>query len=271
MNQETARTTRLFRAKLIYLSLILCCMQTVAKQTDADLAAIRTGLEKWVETKKLISEETQKSKEHLALLTDRISLMKDRVVSVRKDIDETQKNIDAANVKSESLNTENDKLKRSLALLEKHVRPLEVKTVELLNNSPTPIQQKVQSLSQQIPENPEQTQLSLSVRYQNLIGVLNALNNFNNEITLTTEVRDLDGGESAEVKVMYVGLGQAYFCNKDGTIGGIGYPTRSGWEWTRRDEIASNIALSIAQHLDEKPANYEAVPVKIINFKDDQE
>ena len=272
MNQECKKyNIKSLRSKLIYLSMILCCMPVATKQTNADLTAIRTGLEKWVETKKLISEETQKSKEQMALLEDRIDLMRDRVANVRKDIEETEKDIDAADVKSDALDAENDKLKDSLAVLEKRIRPLEVRTLKLLNNSPAPIQEKVESLSQQIPENPEQSQLSLSIRYQNLMGVLNALNNFNNEITLTTEVRDLEDGQSVEVKVMYIGLGQAYFCNKNGTIGGVGYPTNDGWAWKRKDEVASIVSMSIAQYLDEKPADYQALPVVVINSKDYKE
>ena len=254
---------------LIFLLLIVC-LPVVANQLNSDLSTIQTSLEKWVETKKLISQETQNSKEQLALLEDRISLMQDRVASVRKDIEETQKNIEAANVKSDSLDAENETFKNSLYILETRILRLEENTLILLKGSPEPIQKKVESLSQQIPENPAQSQLPLSIRYQNLIGVLNALNNFNNEITVTTEVRDLQDSQSVEVKVMYLGLGQAYFSNKDGTIGGVGYPTRDGWEWVRQDEIASTVSASIAQHLDEKPADYEALPVTIINFKDDK-
>ena len=47
---------------------------------------------------------------------------------------------------------------------------------------------------------------------------------------MTTEVRELENDTSVEVNVMYFGIGQAYFSNKDGTIGGVDtLGTRAGY------------------------------------------
>ena len=262
---------KVFQSAFIILSITAVVLSPItipAAGEQLDMNSMRIALEKWVETKKLISEETQKAKEQKVLLKERIKLMESQVANVRENIDETKKEIATAEEKGGSLDSENNRLKGAVDFLHSHVAGLEKSTLTLLGKSPAPLQEKVAFLSQQIPTDPNKTSLSLSIRYQNLIGVLSAINNFNNEITLTTEVREWKDKKSVEVKVIYFGLGQAYFCNKDGSIGGIGYPSGDDWIWKRQDAIATTVAATIAQHLNEQPANYETLPVNIINFQE---
>ena len=232
-------------------------------QNASETESLRDLLEKWVQTKQLISRERQRAREQKEILEQRIDLMKNQVTGVREKIEETRARIGDAEEKQAELNARKAKEEESLTALKEEIGPLESRTAALLSRLPEPVQDKVRALSQQIPEESGSTKLPLSTRYQNVIGVLNAVNNFNNEVTVTTEVRDFGSGESLEVKVLYFGLGQAYFCNRDGTVGGVGRPGPSGWRWERRDEIAADVASAIARYHNDKPAAYEALPVTI--------
>jgi len=77
---------------------------------------------------------------------------------------------------------------------------------------------------------------------QNVVGILNEANKFDNDISMNAEVRTLSDGAPSEVRVVYVGLGQAYFVSAKGEAG-IGRPGPDGWHW----EIDRSIAPSVAQ------------------------
>ena len=59
-------------------------------------------------------------------------------------------------------------------------------------------------------------------RFGNVIAVLNSMNRFQREIKITSEVRDLGDGQTAEVAVLYLGMGQAYYVAPKGDIAEIG-------------------------------------------------
>ncbi len=227
--------------------------------------SLRSVLEKWVEAKQLISKEKQNWEAQKEVLTDRVGLLEGQVRDLREKIAKAEADIGNTEEKRGNLSAEHEKLASALSMLQELIVKLEARTLTLLARLPEPVQEQVAPLSQEIPVNPERTTLSLSTRYQNLIGVLNYINKFNNAITLTTEVRTLEGSQPVEVKVMYVGLGLAYFSNDAATIGGIGYPSSDGWTWERRDNIAPAVSSAMAMYNSEKTADYVALPVEIEN------
>jgi hypothetical protein len=114
-----------------------------------------------------------------------------------------------------------------------------------------------------MPEDPEESKLSLGERFQNIIGILNEVTKFNREITVRSEVRTLPDGSSAEVTAMYVGIGQAYYVNAAGDIAGVGTASAEGWIWTPTNEAAAKIMDAIAILNNEKVADFVQLPVTI--------
>jgi len=237
-----------------------------ATRADDSLTTTQAALEKYVETKQLISKERQRSMEGEELLHARIDLLRTRVRDVTSRTDEIRKELAQTSDKRQSLVEESARLDEALGALEARVATLEAQTKALLRAAPEPLRRKAKVLSQQFPRDPDSTDLSLSVRYQNLIGVLNMMNGFNNEVTLSTEVRQIGTGKAMEVRVLYFGLAQAYFCNKDASVAGIGLPGPDGWQWQRRDDIGPAVASLIAQNLNEETPAYRAVPVTIVDL-----
>lgn len=254
-------------------SLVICLLAGhfgLGQETEP-LTALQSTLQKWVETKQLISKEKQKTREQEQMLSSRIELLKLRMQDVQARQEDIARQSGDNSEERASLETENEKLEQAISMLQEQIEPLERRVLALLAAAPEPIRIKLEALSQQIPKDPAQTELSLSLRYQNAIGVLNSLNNFNNEVTLSTEVRQLGTDSAVEVRVLYFGLAQAYFCNKDASIGGTGCPGMDGWKWDRNDEIGPAVAAMIGQYLNERPAGYEAVPVKITMFRSENQ
>ncbi len=241
-----------------------------AQATEADAEAkggpkvedTRAAIEKWVETRKIISKENRDWTLGREVLNERIGLVEREVKSVRDKIREAEASIAEADKKRAELAAANDRLKSASAALGRTVVSLEQRTRTLLKRLPEPIRERVKPLSQRFPEDPNDTRLSLSERFQNIVGILNEVNKFNREITVTPEVRRLDGGQSAEVTTVYVGIGQAYYASADGRMAGVGTATEDGWLWKPANEAAPEIARVIAILKNEEVASFVRLPIE---------
>jgi hypothetical protein len=159
---------------------------------------------------------------------------------------------------------DNQKLKDASASLIGALESLEERTKELLKRLPDPVCQRVKPLRQRLPEKSAETKLSVSERFQNVVGILNEVDKFNREITLTSEVRTLPDGPSVEVVAVYIGIGQAFYASADGTVAGIGTAQKDGWVWKPDNTAGPRIAEAIAILKNEKVAKFVQLPIEIL-------
>jgi len=246
------------RKRLIILALsgAAACIQA------QELDSTRDALSKWVETRKLISEEKQQWELERQMLGDRIDLIRTERDSLTQKIHETQADITDADRKREDLVKENDALKNASAALVNRIFTLEREVLALLPTLPEPVVERIRPLSQRIPGT-EETELSLSERYQNVVGIVNELNKGSGEIAVVSEARDLPDGTRAEVQTLYIGYACAYFCTNKGDIAGSGYPTASGWKWEADNSIAPQVVDAIAILKNEKVAEFIPLPLRV--------
>jgi FtsZ-binding cell division protein ZapB len=235
---------------------VLCSAQA------QNLENTKEALSKWVETRKLISEEKQQWELEREMLGDRIDLVRAEKESLAEKIHETQSLITDADKKRADLVQENDALKNASATLVNRIYSLERGVLALLKSVPAPVQERLRPLSQRIPKAME-TELSLSERYQNVIGIVNELNKAANEITVVSEVRDLADGSEAEVQTLYIGFARAYYCTNSGDIAGVGSPSADGWTWEPDNALAPRVADAIAVLKNEKVAEFIPLPVSV--------
>lgn len=231
---------------------------TQAQQLDET----KEALSKWVETRKLISEEKQKWELEREILGDRIDLVRNERDTLKTKINETQGLITEADKKREDLVEEKDALKNASATLVNRIFTLEREVLNLLPTLPEPVQERIRPLSQRIPKTAE-TDLSLSERYQNVIGIINELNKGAGEITVVSEVKKLSDGSTAEVQTMYIGYAAGYSCNNNGDVAFVGMPTAEGWKWEQDNSIAQTVADSISILKNEKVAAFMPLPVSV--------
>lgn len=245
-----------------HILIILVAASGMADVRAADVDLTKETLSKWVETRKLISQEKEKWELEREVLGDRIDLVRSERDTLKTKIHETQSLITDADKKREGLVKENDELKNASAMLVNRIYTLEQSVLNLLPSLPEPVRNRMKPLSQRIPRSQE-TDLSLSERYQNVIGIVNELNKGANEITVVSEVKKLDDGTTAEVQTLYIGYACAYSCNNNGDKAFVGSPTPKGWTWEQNDAIAQQVLDSIAVLKNEKVAEFVPLPVSI--------
>ncbi len=223
----------------------------------------RTSIEKWVETKKIISKEKRDLALAREMLNERIDLVEREIETLKGKITQAKESIAEADKKRLEMVDEYDKLNASSILLVDRVKLLEARAKSLLKRLPAPIRDRIKPLSRRLPENSDDTKLSMGERYQNVVGILNEINKFNQQLTITPEVRDLPTGGKAEVTVLYAGIGQAYYVGGKGTIAGIGTVSNDSWIWVPKNEIAPQIDQAIKIMNNEQIAAFISLPLEI--------
>ena len=264
-------TNKKYPKLIIILLMILSAAIAFAAEQESRLSQTerisdtRTVIEKWIETQEAIATEKENWAIGQQSLNYRIELVKDEIESLKNKINDANQNIVVTDNAYAELLKENESLKTASNELTKIVINLETDTRSLVKKIPDSVSEliNIKPFSQHLPEDPNQTQLSLSQRCQNIVGILNAINKFNQEIAVISEVRNLDDGSSSEVTTMYIGLGQAFYVNGNNTIAGVGIPGENGWTWETFNGSADKIAEAIAIFGNDKVASFVPLPVKV--------
>ncbi|AQQ09712.1 chromosome segregation protein SMC [Sedimentisphaera cyanobacteriorum] len=223
----------------------------------------KTKIEKWVETKRLISQEKRDFKLSREMLNERIELLKSEIESLKQKEKDAEQSIAEADEKRNEMMQENEKLKEASSSLSDMIIKLENRSKRLIKRLPAPLKSKIKPLSQRLPENPEETETAMSQRFQNVVGILNEVDKFNREISAHSEVRELKDGSSFEVVTLYVGISHAYYASSDGTVAGVGYPAEGEWDWREKNEAAQDILNAAAILRNEKVASFVKLPIEI--------
>lgn len=237
-------------------ALALFSLGAVAPQSDADgrapgsatLQETRLVMGKWIETQQIVSKERNEWQQGKEILTSRLDLVKREITGLEEKLAQSQAAVAEAQAKRAELHVQGEELRLAGVQLATSATALEADVQRLFASLPEPMRERLAPLHQRIPEDPATTKATVAERFQNVLGILNEVNKVNGEITVTFEVRELAGGKPSEVRVMYVGLAQAYYVSASGEAG-IGRPSPTGWVWEPSKAVANDVltALEIVQ------------------------
>jgi hypothetical protein len=269
-----ARLLHLSRYPASLLTLLLGAVamlgNNVAAQEPATPVAIaRETLSQWVATKRIISEEREAWRRGKQTMASQMDVVRREIDALNARIEAAKSGIADAEKKFGELEAERAARKLVSKSLVERIASLEERTRQLLPRVPAPLAENVAPISQRLPANEEQREkLSLSARYQNVIGVLNAIDKWNRAVTLKSELRELSSGRTVEVSVLYMGLGQGYYVGapgKDGkaTIAGVGIASPTGWTWREANDLAPAIQRAVSIYKNEGLASLVRLPVQI--------
>ncbi len=242
----------------------------VAQQSQAEGAiaadTTRAALERWVDARKQASKAKSDWRVEQEALQERIDIVRRQISSLKDRIVETERSIGAADQQKTQLQADGAKIAATTGQLEAGVASLEEQVRALLIRLPEPIRQKVAPLSQQFakkPDGAQQKQISVGARFGNVLGVLNLVQKWNTEVSVTSEVRALPDGTTAEVACIYFGLGQAFYVSPKGDAAGIGTAGPEGWTWTPRNDAKAAIQAAIDVYQSKVMATFVALPFQI--------
>ena len=213
------------------------CVALVHTSTPSGLAAqnqledTRSVLDKWVETRQIISKEKADWQTDSAILTDTVDLLESELEQIKEEIATLQENATASEEKRAELTEEQDRLNAGSGAVLANLGDLERKLGTVVKRLPSHLLEKIEILVRSLPDDPVTTKLSLGERVRNVVGILSQADKANTTLTLTSETQELDDGKVVQVNTLYWGLAIAYFVDDSGTYAGIGTPAADGWEW----------------------------------------
>jgi chaperonin cofactor prefoldin len=206
----------------------------------------RKKLSEWLQLQKTISAEAADWKAEKQRLSDLNAI---RLKEISK-LDEWLAHSESARAvqteKQEELNHAVTTLEAQRTQLGSSIAALEKQLIPLLTQLPPPLQKKrAPEIARIQQEEPEDT---LQDRYRDLLLLLTEIAEFNQTITLDQYMLERDG-QRTEVDVLYLGLSQAWYINRNGTDAGYALPASKGWNWISAPSSASAIrhAMQIAE------------------------
>ena len=230
---------------------------------QGEVSAVRTALDKWVETRQLISREKRDWAEQKEAIEQTSALYQREIERLNGEIEEAKESNSQVTKEMAEQDAENITLKAAGEVSESLITETESKLKALVAKLPIPLQDKIDPFVRRIPEDPEETKTPLAQRMQSIIGILNEVEKFNGSVSVFSEIRKNPSGADVSVKTLYLGLGQAYFVDTEGTFAGVGTPSASGWNWVEKTAQATAIADAIAVYENAKPAAFVNLPVSV--------
>jgi len=226
-----------------FLTILLCSV--LALPLTGNVKETHKLIEEWVKTELLRSEESNQWRAEKAALIDLQAALNQEI----EELDESLKTFESEET---SLEEERAKLmerkreaeKSTLALYE-GLQNLQTEIDRLFKILPAPLRNNLSPFREKLASDGKETDLPLRKRLEIAVSILQSIHLFNRSVTMERVEFTLDDDKSREFIVLYFGLGVAYFVNESGTVAGFGKPTEQGWEWTRQDDLASEISTGI--------------------------
>jgi chromosome segregation ATPase len=227
------------------------------------MAETRTTLEKWVQTRQVVSKTRTDWQADKESLEQTIKLFEREL----KAVEEQMSKVSTNNTQVEKERMEAEALQKAstdaLTRAKEFPTGLEGGIKKLAPQLPVPLQDILKKDLARLPPDPATTRMLAAERVQTLVGILNEIDKFNNAVNVFSERRKNAKGEEVAVQTVYVGLGAAYFVNDSGDFAGMGAPGVNGWEWTLKPELGPTVKEVIKIYRNERTAQFVTLPVAI--------
>jgi len=251
--------------RILLKSSLLLMSALIANGSAEEIAITQKKIDKWIETRQIISGERASWLGDKTMLETSEGILSDELAALNSAVELLSENSTIADVERENLQEEREEIERSNEMLAVKVRTLEVAVQELSARFPSPLLVKITPLLQNIPEDVSRTKRALGQRLLTVLGVLSQAEKFNGTLTLQTNARDVSGtGVQERVTTLYWGLAFAVYVDDAGKFAGMGLPGSEGWEWSTRNESASDVRRFIATYSGETDElDFVNIPVEI--------
>lgn len=246
--------------KLLALGSVLA---PIALAAQNQITETRDVLDKWVETRQIISEEKADWKTEKSILGDTVQLLSSELERLEKALTDLEASATAADEDRSKLAAEKEELNAASAVVIDNIGALETQLKAIIQTLPEPLVNKIKPLIRRLPDDPTDTKLSLGERVQNIVGILSQADKFNTTLTQTSESRELANGKTVEVRTLYWGLAMAYYVDGSGEYAGIGFPGADGWEWPQVEGAGAEIKRLIDVYEGAEEIQFVEVPARI--------
>ena len=216
------------RIALACLGLAAACTATAATAIDD----AREQLDQWVETRQLISKERADWSVEREILEETRVLLKNEITRLTDALTELEEQSTVADEDRAKLSEEKERLSEGTTVVESNLVALETRLKAIVARFPEPLVDKIKPVLRRLPDDPEDTTMTIGERVQNIVVILSQADQFNNTINRVSSIETMDDGKEVQVDTLYWGLAMAYFVDASGSHAGIRTPGPGGWTST---------------------------------------
>lgn len=230
------------------------------------MTGTRAILQQWAAQQQAIANERREWEQGKSILQQRVELVEREIQNVQNKIAENKQKLADSETKKQQMLKDKATAEEASKVLAAKISELEAAVRKLLPSTPKPTQDKLKAAFDALPpagisDEDLAKKFGLGGRYAILGAILSEFSTANTLVLQGLEMIDVGGGRNAEVNVVYLGLGQAYYLTKDGEDAGVGIPFESGWKW----QPDKSIAKEVLQMLDmlKKSGHPRVVPLPV--------
>ena len=249
----------------LFFILIIVGTSLAYHQIFGDIPKAPALFKEWIATERLISKESSNWEIEKASLEELLELLEEEIQTIDEKLNSVEKENSAGEEERIKLADENEDLKAAILPVSETLEKLESQILYLVPRFPPPLQDDLQSFLLRIPKKDKKQVLKASVsqRLQAVVGALAKIDKFNSSIAMDEKLLRVEDGE-IKVRVLYFGLGIAYFSDETGSKAGYLLPSNSGWEEFDQPSAGSSIleAISFYDRTAQKQAAFIDLPFK---------
>lgn len=233
---------------LFTITLFACLPSPLLAEDDAppSAALVQQKLRELVDTKRRTAAVQTEWNEERHLLQNLNAIRQREIEELRALTEAAGERLETAATQRERLFDEKVRHQESRAILLQRIDGLEASLRALLPLLPPVLIDRMPDAAGRLSDPPRETR-SLQDRYRDVLAVLTEIDAFQTVLTVTTERRETSLGPR-EVRVLYLGLAQAFFLDASGALAGVGHPGPEGWIWTETPELAPRLKRAFAIH-----------------------
>ena len=211
-----------------------------AKNPDpATVAALRETIAQWIETERLISEESAGWDTRQTSMANLLELYRQELTLLNEELEKAGQSASSFDEKKTRLERETASLRAARAEMANAVGKGRIQLLELVKLFPRPLLKEVEPDLSQLRE--WKSDGDVRIALQSFLRILDQANRFATHISRSREVRD-----GRELEIVYLGVAFAYYLGADGSAG-IARPENGSWIWQNRPELRPRIANILAQ------------------------
>jgi hypothetical protein len=249
------------RKILFYIILLINVSYPNLLFSENQVEASRNFVKEWVNVEKTKSLEAEEGAIKIEILKNSNRVLKKQLEQL-KEVLKTQKKLSTQTDEEREKWSERERtLSKRIAAVKEMILKLEPKVLQMQTRLPPQLREKLDADFKNLKLKQHEKELHLAERAQLLTRLLMAIQDFNQGIHLGYEILQNNKGESIEVKVLYIGLGCAYYCSKNSELAGFAKANAETWTWIPKPELAPTIQRAFQIYENEhEQAEFLALP-----------
>ncbi len=256
--------------RIKYLTFLAACVWAFIPLTQGQAlvdesspgAELKSVISEWVETQRQLARAQSRWRTEKATLEFDLSRMREELKYFKDSIESMKSNESASLNERDTLLEQKQGLERFERIWLERLPILEKRVLELSQRLPDPLKRKISPALKRL-QGVRDPNSGINSRLQAIVAILGETDQFHHSVQIHDQIISINGAEEIQVKVIYIGLTQAYFVNEKGEQAGTGQPGATEWEWSSQPKLADRVQKMIRIQSGESAPAWVSMPLEL--------